>query len=372
MRACPLCGGEPQMSVHRPSLPVFQNVTYATAEAARAAPRGVFALGTCTVCGFSYNAAFEEALVVYDEDYDNHVSSAAFADYYRSIAAMMAERYALGTGTSYDVGCGKGEFLRVLCDTVPATQGVGIDPSCQPGTAGNMRLEQAMFDGSTFAGDTRIVICRHVLEHIAEPLEFLKALCAAMPDAPLFVEVPDFAWILEHDAFWDFCYEHCNYFTLPTLKHALELAGFVVEDQQRAFGDQYQYAICRPAAGRERPERDAAPELAAVARYAAQEGERVAAIKRKATQRDGLILWGMATKGTILSLLLDDGHVRGGIDSNTAKQARFAAGSGVAIHAPEWLSAQTRPDVVVMNPNYAAEIEAQVAGLNPEASLSLL
>lgn len=371
-RACPLCGGEPHLSVHRAALPVFQNVTYATAADARAAPRGVFTLGTCTACGFSYNATFDEALVVYDEHYDNHVPSAAFAAYYRSLATLMAERYDLASGAAYDVGCGKGEFLEILCDTVPAMQGIGIDPSCQPRVSGNLRLEQAKFDGSTFAADTRIVILRHVLEHIAEPLEFLKALCAAMPDAPLFVEVPDLDWILANGAFWDFCYEHCNYFTLPTLRFALESAGFVVEEQRNSFGDQYQWAICRPAASRTAPQPQPADKLAAVNAYAADESARIGSIERMAVDADGVALWGMATKGVILSLLLPDGAVLGGIDGNAAKQGRFAAGSGVAINPPEWLATRGATTVVAMNPNYAAEIREQAEAINPAAEIRTL
>ena len=42
--------------------------------------------------------------------------------------------------------------------------------------------------------------------------------------------------IVENEAFWDFCYEHCNYFNSESLGNALQLAGFEPEKIQKAFG----------------------------------------------------------------------------------------------------------------------------------------
>jgi SAM-dependent methyltransferase len=369
VRVCPLCGKDAEVTVRRDMLPVFQNVTYATAEEARRAPLGQFALATCTGCGFSYNGLFREELVEYDENYDNHVSSSAFADYYASLAAMLAERYPLGGRVVYDVGCGKGEFLKILCDLVPQTRGVGIDPSCRPSVAGNMRLIQSRFDGSSFGENAGLVLCRHVLEHVAEPLGFLQALADAMPDTPLFVEVPDLDWILEHKSFWDFCYEHCNYFTVPTLRLALEKAGFEVEAQSRSFGGQYQWAICRPAAHFLVTDADAGAALESVRRYSGAESDQVATLRDRAEQVGGVAVWGMATKGVMLSLMLPEGLVRGGIDMNCAKQGRYAALSAVQIHSPEWLKQGEISTVLLMNPNYLDEITQQVRGLGVSATV---
>lgn len=364
LRDCPVCGcSRPVASVRRAAIPVFQNVTYATAEAARAAPRAEFVLATCAACGFSYNGAFDPDRVTYDESYDNHVASAAFHDYYRQLARMMIARFGLADGRVYDIGCGKGEFLEVLHSLAPTLQAIGIDPSCTPREEENLRLVRARFEASLLAGEARLVILRHVLEHIDRPVDFLRQLHAAMPDAPLFVEVPDLDWILENGAFWDFCYEHCNYFTESSLAAALGEAGFVVEEQQRAFGDQYRWAICRRGTPAARTG-NADAELAKLAAYGRNEAERIAGVAGLGAHESGLILWGMATKGVMLASLLPGGLVIGGVDLNAAKQGRFVAGSGVEIHPPDWLRSQSpKSRLLVMNPNYAEEISTMVAGM---------
>lgn len=361
-RPCPVCAAaDPHLSVRRAAIPVFQNIVYATVEAARAAPQAAFYLGTCRTCGFSYNAAFDERLVTYDENYDNHVASAAFDAYYRSVATMLIDRFGIVDGTVYDIGCGKGEFLRVLCALAPGVRGIGIDPSCTPVVDGNFELRRTVFDASVFDGDARLVLLRHVLEHIAEPVAFLAALRAAMPDAPLYVEVPDLGWILGNHAFWDFCYEHCNYFTPATLGIALRRAGFAVADQQLAFGDQYQWALATPGRVDSRAVGDGTA-IAAIDDYASHEAAQVAALRRRIGV-GGVALWGMATKGVLLATMLGD-DVRGGIDMNPAKQGGFAAGTGVAIHGPEWLAVMPAgTQILAMNPNYLDEIRATAAAI---------
>ncbi len=375
-RACPVCGAlNPHLSITRDAIPIFQNVVHRTREAALAAVRAPFRLGTCRACGFSYNALFNAGLMTYDPSYDNHVASSAFEDYYRSLAQMMIARFGLDSGTVYDVGCGKGEFLRILCSLAPGIRGVGMDPSCTPVDEGNFRLIRAPFEASLFEADARLVICRHVLEHIDGPRAFMAELAAAVPDVPVFVEVPNFDWILENDAFWDFCYEHCNYFTPATLAGTLARAGLRVDEQALSFGGQYQWAIARPLAGRAEPADDreaasTAATLQAVRDYAEREGTRLAALAARAASAGGITVWGMATKGVLLTTLMDPTLFLGGIDSNRRKQGCFAPGSGVEIHPPSWIeSLAPGATILVMNPNYLAEIKQQVRLVRPDLVL---
>jgi SAM-dependent methyltransferase len=371
LRDCPVCGRpDPMPTVERAAIPIFQNVTYASAAAAAAAPRGRFVLATCRGCGFSYNGAFDPARIVYDENYDNHVASDAFRDYYRDLAAMLIGRFGIEDGFVYDVGCGKGEFLEILHGLAPATRAVGIDPSCTPREEGNFRLIQSRFSAALFAGDARLVLLRHVLEHLDQPVAFLKELNAAMPDAPLFIEVPDLDWILDNQAFWDFCYEHCNYFTMDSLARACREAGFSVEEQQRSFGGQYQWILCRPRRDDAAAASDPREALAKVGAYAGREAGRIAALTEVARRRGGVAIWGMATKGVMLSNILPAGLVAGGVDMNRGKQGRFVAGSGVEVHGPDWLL--TRPAesaVLVMNPNYAGEIAETARAIGADVVL---
>lgn len=362
LRDCPVCGsGNIQPGIERRGLPQFQNVVYPSADEARAAPQCDLVLATCRDCGFTYNAVFEE--LVYDERYDNEVCSGRFGAYYDEIIDILIARFDLTGGYVYDIGCGNGEFLERLCERAPGIIGVGIDPSCTPVQRGRFTLLKDIFRPTHFHQDTRLVLCRHVLEHIARPLEFLSALRAASPAAPLYVEVPDLDWIFRTNAFWDFCYEHCNYFNPRTLRMALVASGFAVSEQAASFADQYQWAIAAPSSPAGVVGCTGEHDLSA--QYGIRERALLKAMAAKADRGDGLVLWGMATKGVMLSVLLGPDRVRAGIDRNIRKQGQFAPLSGVAIRAPEWLATVPAEfTVLATNPIYLDEIreEARRAG----------
>lgn len=73
------------------------------------------------------------------------------------------------------------------------------------------------------AGPFDVVVMRHVLEHIPDPVGYLTALAPKISGS-LFVEVPDWSFL---DRFTDTLnFEHINHFTPTTLFMALNRAGF--------------------------------------------------------------------------------------------------------------------------------------------------
>ncbi|HEY0283069.1 MAG TPA: class I SAM-dependent methyltransferase [Rhizomicrobium sp.] len=364
MKTCPICGGGSlAVTIERPRLPVLQNRVYATLEAALQSPCAPFKLATCTTCGFTFNSAFNSNLVVYDETYDNDVPSPTFSKYYETLARQFMERFALRSGTVIDIGCGKGAFLRTLCRLVPGIKGIGIDPSCTPISEGNCTLIQDIFRPQYFGPDAKLVLLRHVLEHLADPVQFLEMLRRASPNAPLIVEVPDLDWIFRRGAFWDFCYEHSNYFTAQSLAYAANKAGFSVEHHEYSFGQQYQWAICTPSEG-DPAFPDAATAVANARGYAKSEAALLSLTGARIRKAETCVLWGMATKGVIFAGLMNSDRILGGIDVNTKKQERFVPGSGLKVHAPEWLKTlKGSPAVIVMNENYLDEIRATITAM---------
>lgn len=358
---CLCCGNaDISSSVQRAALPVFQNVVFDSTEEALRAPTGALLLATCNRCGFSFNGAFRADLVQYDERYDNTVESQVFHQYYRDLAAELVKRVPLHEGIVFEVGCGQGAFLRHILDAAPDIRGVGIDPACTPRNEGRLELIQDTFRRELFQGrgSLELVLLRHVLEHVESPVAFLEELRNATDGALLYVEVPDFNWIIDNGAFWDFCYEHCNYFTPASLSTVASLAGYEIVDSGSSFGWQYQWILCRGAKGKNEPRySDPRHQLERIVRYQTQEKALLERIARQAELERGLVLWGMATKGVILSTLLPRGAIAAGVDMNEKKQGRFCPQSATPIYSPDWLLGQPNgKSVLVMNPNYLEEI----------------
>ena len=381
MTHCHVCGAAgPVTTVTRDHLPAMQNMVHRTREHARAATEGAFALAACAACGYAWNAAFDERRLTYDDSYDNAVPSAVMARYYDEIAEYLGRKYDLARGYVVDIGCGDGKFLKALARVWPQCRALGVDPAL-PGDElhadGRVRLVKGVFEASQLEAAPSLFVCRHVLEHMPDPVAFVRALRDAIGDrlgVPLFAEVPDLDWIVRHGAFWDFCYEHCNYFREPSLRTVFARAGFEPLESRAAFGSQYRWIEGRAAGGQVTPAGQDAAWVPSLTAYAARERadidaarQRLAAVKAKGA---AVAVWGMATKGIVYSLLVDPECtlIDVSVDINPNKQGCFVPLSGRAIEPPAALArvangGARRTAVVVMNPNYVDEIRGTCAAM---------
>lgn len=383
MTACPVCAADaPAISVTRDRLPSMQNYVHRTSELARAVPRGQLSLATCQSCGFSWNASFDPTRLAYDAGYDNAVPSAVMDRHYQDTARELGHRHSLAGGYVVDVGCGNGAFLRALCGVWPECRALGVDPALPRDEVladGRLTLIKGVFERHQLEGPPSLIVSRHVLEHMPDPVAFvgeLRAASDAGSGAPVFVEVPDLDWILEHRAFWDFCYEHCNYFTPATLRELLNHAGFRVTGAGVTFGRQYQWIDAAPSRTKD-PSLPIGTALAARLReYAEGEYGSVEAIRSRLAdlRRRGrmVVVWGMATKGIMFSLMVDPDSrlIDYTVDMNVNKQGCYVPISGRRIDPPAVLRQRARSSavVIVMNPNYVEEIASTCRDLGVAAS----
>ena len=377
---CPVCAGvDLERTVERPQIPAMQNYVFRTAEHARVAKVGRLCLAVCRGCGFAFNCEFEPALLDYDQGYDNSVPSSVMGDYYEVLAEYLNATYLHNEGLIVDVGCGKGTFLQTLCQRFPRVRGLGIDPSYEGplrDSTADLRFIRDMFAESQLTELPSLVICRHVLEHMSRPVEFLQSLRAAaqvFPGVPFFVEVPDLNWIVQHQAFWDFCYEHCNYFTPTSLANALRIAGFRTTQSRTSFGDQYIWleAVSETMSVGEPLLRDDGEQLVnRLQQYKQAEQVLIEQARGRLTQLKQqqwkIALWGMATKGVLFSCLVDPEHrlIDYCVDINRNKQGCFVPVTGHRIESPDVLPLEfaNRLAIVVMNENYLKEIETTCRG----------
>jgi hypothetical protein len=310
--------------------------------------------------------------------------------YYHEIASYLDGKYQISRGYVVDIGCGKGTFLKTAAAMFPGTRGLGVDPSYEPDESheatGRLKFLAEKFTGNQVQERPDLIVCRHVLEHIPQPIEFLRLIHSelhAFPDVPVFIEVPDLRWTIRNGAFWDFCYEHCNYFSDESIARAVELGGFSEAAVQYAFGNQYLWteAINTTADPQILQNLDNQGNVASIAaevqKYEESERNAISSLQESVGQykEDGYIvaIWGMATKGVLLVKLVDPDRylVDFCIDINTNKQGRFTPVTGHEIQPPEvLLSAGTdKIVVIVMNPNYIGEIQDTCRQMLPSEPL---
>ena len=327
-------------------VPVLQNRTFESAEAARACSTGDVVLVQDPATGLISNAAFDASLVEYDTGYQNEqATSAVFRQHLEAVGDLV--RLQLGGRSLLEVGCGKGAFLEHLQGRGFEVR--GVDPAYE-GT--NPAVVKAKFTpGLDLHADA--VILRHVLEHVEDPLGFLSQIRDANAGTgSIYVEVPCFDWICQHRAWFDVFYEHVNYFRLPDL-HAM---FGTVHDSGQLFGGQYIYVVADLATLRS-PGRSV-DDVAVMPPGFLASVESMAA--RFLHAADSLSVWGAASKGVIFALFMERSGVglNMAIDINPAKQGQYLPSTGLRVSSPEEALATLAPGspVVVMNSNYLAEV----------------
>ena len=337
-------------------LPVFQNHMYRTQHEAQNCVMGDMLLVQDMATGLIFNQAFKPELMQYNAGYQNEQAfSTVFRAHLDQVTGII-ERHFTGK-TLIEVGCGKGYFLDHL--RARSFKITGFDPTYE-GMSSN--IVKDLFTPAVGLNADGIIL-RHVLEHVQDPVGFLRHIAASNGGSgKIYIEVPCIEWIREHYAWFDIFYEHVNYFRLADFARIFGKtyeAGYI-------FGGQYLYVVAD--IGSLGKSLDSPPEgfafprdfTGSVSRFA-----RLLKASRESSRTRRVIVWGGASKGVIFSLFMQ----RAGVvidfvvDINPAKQGKFLAATGIRVSAPEEALDQIGLDstVIAMNGNYLVEIREMTA-----------
>ena len=380
--ACPVCGGvEVRQFLAVRGVPIFCNVLWPTHAHALAAEKGDIELALCGDCGHVFNAAFDPAKVEYSEAYENSLHfSQHFNSYAAHLSTHLVEAYGIRGKDIIDVGCGAGDFLALICET-GNNRGYGFDKSYPGSRPASEQLTFIRdFYGERYAGyPCDLLCCRHVLEHIDRPYDFVVSIrntLGGRKDVVVYFEVPNAAYTLRDLGIWDLIYEHCSYFSVSSLHQLFQLGGFAIQRISETYGGQYLGIECVPAAG-DAPvpaaSNAAAREIcASVDRFPHRYRDKLDHWRGVCTElkRSGkrAVIWGGGSKGVTFLNLLKPFNIVGVIDLNPRKHGRYIPGTGHELMSPDRLP-DLMPDVVIiMNEVYRDEIRKYLDAkrLSPE------
>jgi len=383
---CPVCSAKDISScIDIYQVPVHCNLLWPTRAEAVSAPKGDIRLGFCRRCGHIFNRVFNPECMKYDQEYENSLHfSPRFQEYARSMAERLIHRYNLHDKVIIEIGCGKGDFLMMLC-TLGGNHGIGFDTSYVRERTVDTNTERVVFIQDYYSEnyadyEADIICCRHVLEHIQSPRDFLMDMQHAAGNrsgSAVFFEVPNIAFTLRDLGIWDLIYEHCSYFSVSSLVRLFSSCGFEVRDIYETFEGQF---LCIEALSDkniihtedtyqndlERMEQD-------VGAFSERYTNKVDKWKHDLDSLNRLdkkvVVWGGGSKGiTFLNALYLGEQIQYIVDINPYKQGKYAPGTGQEIVAPEFLR-EYRPDsIIAMNPVYINEIRQMVEtmGITPE------
>lgn len=183
-------------------------------------------------CGHLTPAWYEEEIGLQEVDEDEERFSKNYKRYAGMINVFVSRGLLHDASRFLDVGCGPGNYLRTLrnyCSNPIAygiERGMGIDRIAEKFDL----MIVSGFEGLPKGLEFDFATCIEVVEHVPDPVDFLKSIRARMSDgACLFLTTPS-GWVRDNDQVSKLpTYEtprHIQFYTKKSLHLALFNAGF--------------------------------------------------------------------------------------------------------------------------------------------------
>lgn len=256
-----------------------------------------------------------------------------------------------------EVGCGQGEFLKVLSEFPVEVHGIEHDPHL-------VELARAqgldVTEGFTETEDTRfagglydVFLSFNFLEHQPDPGTMLQAIYRNLEDDAMgLITVPSFEYIMDHNSYYELIRDHLAYYTFETLTPLLERNGFLVEECEVINRDTLSVIV------KKRPQMDTENLLEC---YVNLKREMESYMKYLDAWDKKVAIWGASHQGFTLAATTKLGErARYIIDSAPFKQGKFAPASHLPIVGPDHFHEHPVDAIIITAPGYTDEIAASI------------
>ena len=269
----------------------------------------------------------------------------------------LIQNYHLEGKRFIEVGCGQGEFLKVLTEFPVEAHGIEHDPHL-------VELARAqgldVMEGFTETEDTRfpgglydVFLSFNFLEHQPDPGTMLQAIYRNLEDDAVgLVTVPSFEYIMDHNSYFELIRDHIAYYTFETLTPLLERNGFQVEECEVINRDTLSVIV------KKRPQMDTENLLDC---YVNLRKEMESYMKYLDAWDKKIAMWGASHQGFTLAATTKLGDkAQYIIDSAPFKHGKFAPSSHLPIVPPEYFLDHPVDAIIITAPGYTEEIAASI------------
>ncbi len=311
---------------------------------------------------------------------------------YARLLTAMQEQHIRGRRI-VEVGCGRGEFLRMWQDLAEDPEGAAAlardqarDPlSGQPNAAPlhlvGIEHKPALVEEANAAADKKYRVYEgfatgdvrypegpfdafvqfNFLEHQPDPCDMLRNIGRNLkPQALGLITVPSFEYILRYNGYYELLRDHIANYTEFTLQKLLQDCGFELLSMDIVNRDTIE-AIVRKADPDELSELHYSGRLIDVSAlrdsYDRLSASVNAHIDHLSESHRTMAIWGASHQGfTLAATTKLGGRVEYIIDSAPFKQGRFSPASHIPIVAPDYAVAHPVDEILIVAPGYTDEI----------------
>ena len=361
MQECIACGRQGVTAFLDPSRRPLATIAWPHSESeALSMERLQHSFVRCVSCGHIFNKSFSYDDVPYSRKANLMFNRGAlWQGHLQKVLTRIREQLP-ESPTLVEIGCGDGALLRELASEIGVGRFIGFDPNVE-----NRRIGAAEFRGELFVPQEHLtelkpdlVLCRHVLEHLQQPMRFLEQFSAVTAmserEVQLYIEVPCVDRAVKTTRLSDYYYEHNSHFTTQSFRAMLDRIGASVQWLDRSYDEEVLGALFTL-----HPDRRLAEMTRVTERHRLDAHQTIRKIREQLNfiaQADlRVAVWGGTGKAAAFMSLYEMDRVRFPlvVDSDSDKCDTFVPGTGQKIRPVETLLNHPA-DVVVIPMSWRA------------------
>ncbi|MBP2636945.1 MAG: type 11 methyltransferase [Firmicutes bacterium] len=300
------------------------------------------------------------------EYYKEVVTSAAWSEKMCSFRTRQMKKFiddfSLHGKKILEVGCGEGYLLDIIKTCGGLATGLEASPKAVlTGKRAGRNIIGGYIDSAFKISDQPYdaFISINFLEHAPDPNSMLRGIYHNLSrEAVGVVEVPNLEKVLTNKRYYDFIADHLSYFTVDTLRFALEKNGFAVLDCYSTWEDDDIMALVK-----KKGTLDIELQFSEIRSLISSLRSIIDDYKHNEKK---VAVWGASHQAlTLLSMCkIGTGDVEYIIDSAKFKQGRYTPIGHVPIFAPEILLDNPVDIVIVMAAGYSDEVVETLFAMN--------
>jgi len=318
----------------------------------------------CEKCNFAWNTVFEYDKVKYDSDQiiEAGYFSKRYVEYQKASALLLRKLMGFKPDTIVEIGAGAGIFIKEF----DAKRKVAIEPSDEAKQIDKtIEVINEYFTDDKFNFQADIVALRQVLEHVKDPVEFLKSIKKSFDRSDkfcLYIEVPNSSLTFKFGRFYDYYYEHCNYFSTKSIYLLAEALNMEIIDLSTAMDGELLSVLMTNEKLTYQHIKDS---LEKSTKSILED------LTFKISEKKKVFAWGASGNGVQIlnKLAIGKSQIEYVIDSDKNKQGKFVPGTLQKIISPQEATEYNPNVILVFTQFHKTEIGASCSKLFPDAEI---
>ncbi len=297
------------------------------------------------------NKLFDNKKVVYSSKYYTNLalSTELYNDNVKQIILKIAKN--ISANSIIEIGCGQGNLVKFLHKK--KFHVLGYDPII---SKNSRNLKKGYYPTVKNKQPADLYILQCVLPHINHPKTYLESIFAINEGAHIYIEFPNLNFILKNRLWYQFSYEHINYFTFNYFQKY-----FSVVKQGSYLGGEWSYVLIK---NKKYPTKSTCIVLCYYVIWCELVLRKRKSDLKKITEKINdktLFIFGAGGKGAMLAAHI---HTQSKdidmymIDNDTNKHNLFLGSSGIKVISVKKALSLVKKDsfVIAANPNHKSYV----------------